>query len=192
MEKNPIKRFHAAFSRAQDGGVELPDAATLATVDEDGRPTARMVLLKQADQDGFVFYTNLDSQKGREIENNPNVALCFWWPALQEQIRIEGAVVPVSDGEADAYFATRDRNSQIGAWASRQSGELGSLEEMRGEFESVAEQYEDRDVPRPPNWSGFRVRPERIEFWLGKPHRLHERYLYTRRGNDWVITMLSP
>lgn len=192
MEKDPIKRFRAAFSRAQDGGVELPDAAALATVDEDGSPTARMVLLKQADQEGFVFYTNLDSRKGREIANNPNVTLCFWWSALQEQIRIEGAVVPVSDAEADAYFATRDRNSQIGAWASRQSSELGSLEELHGEFESVAEQYEDRDVPRPPNWSGFRVRPERIEFWLGKPHRLHERYLYTRRGNDWVITMLYP
>jgi pyridoxamine 5'-phosphate oxidase len=192
MENNPIKRFHTAFSRAQDSGVELPDAAALATVDEDGRPTARMVLLKQADEEGFVFYTNLDSRKGREIANNPNVTLCFWWPALQEQIRIQGTVVPVSDDEADAYFATRDRNSQIGAWASRQSSELGSLEELRGAFESVAEQYENHDVPRPPNWSGFRVRPERIEFWLGKPHRLHERYLYTRQGDDWVITMLYP
>ncbi len=192
MENDPIKRFHTAFSRAQDSGIESPDAAALATVDKDGRPAVRMVLLKEADERGFVFYTNLDSRKGREIANNPNVTLCFWWPPLQEQIRIEGTVVPVSAAEADAYFATRDRNSQIGAWASRQSSELGSLEELRRVFESAAKQFEDRDVPRPPNWSGFRVRPERIEFWLGRPHRLHERYLYTRRGDDWVVTMLHP
>ena len=192
MENDPIKRFHTAFSRAQDSGIESPDAAALATVDKDGRPAVRMVLLKEADERGFVFYTNLDSRKGREIANNPNVTLCFWWPPLQEQIRIEGTVVPVSDTEADAYFATRDRDSQIGAWASRQSSELGSLEELRRVFESAAKQFEDRDVPRPPNWSGFRVRPERIEFWLGRPHRLHERYVYTRRGDDWVVTMLHP
>ena len=192
MEKNPIKRFHEAFARARDAGAELFDAAALATVGKDGRPSARMVLVKEVTERGFVFYTNLDSRKGREIANNPNVTLCLWWPQLQEQIRIEGVVEPVSDAEADAYFATRDRESQIGAWASRQSSELGSPEELREAFGSEAKRFEDRDVPRPPNWSGFRLVPDRIEFWLGKPHRLHERYLYTRRGNDWIITMLHP
>ena len=192
MENNPIKRFHEAFARAREAGAELFDAAALATVGKDGRPSARMVLVKEVTERGFVFYTNLDSRKGREIANNPNVTLCLWWPQLQEQIRIEGVVEPVSDAEADAYFATRDRESQIGAWASRQSSELGSPEELRKAFESEAKRFENRDVPRPPNWSGFRLVPDRIEFWLGKPHRLHERYLYTRRGNGWIITMLHP
>jgi pyridoxamine 5'-phosphate oxidase len=192
MEKDPIKRFHASFSRARDAAIELCDAAALATVGEDDHPTVRMVLLKEADERGFVFYTNLDSRKGREIANNPNVTLCFWWPPLQEQVRVEGAVVPVGDAEADAYFATRDRESQIGAWASKQSSKLGSLEELRRAFNAEAKRFEGRDVARPPNWSGFRLVPERIEFWLGRPHRLHERYLYTRRGDGWVITMLHP
>jgi len=192
MEKNPIKRFHDAFSRARDADAELFDAAALATVGEDGRPAVRMVLVKEVTESGFVFYTNLDSRKGREIVSNPNVTLCFWWPSLQEQIRIEGVAERVSERKADAYFVTRDRESQIGAWASRQSSELGSLEELREAFESEAKRFEDRDVPRPPNWSGFRLVPDRIEFWVGKPHRLHERYLYTRRGNDWIITMLNP
>jgi len=191
MEKNPIKRFLEAFSRARDA-AELFDAAALATVGDDGRPAVRMVLVKEVTERGYVFYTNLDSRKGREISNNPNVTLCFWWPQLQEQIRIEGMVEPVSDTEADAYFATRDRESQIGAWASRQSSELGSLEGLRDAFESEAKRYKDRDVPRPPNWSGFRLVPDRIEFWLGKPNRLHERYLYTRHDSDWVITLLHP
>jgi pyridoxamine 5'-phosphate oxidase len=192
MEKDPIRRFRTSFSRARDAAVELYDAAALATVGDNGRPAVRMVLLKEVDESGFVFYTNLHSRKGHEIAGNPKVTLCFWWAPLEEQVRVEGTALLVSNAEADAYFATRDRESQIGAWASKQSSELGSLEELRRAFDTAAKRFEGREVTRPPNWSGFRVVPERIEFWLGRPHRLHERHLYTRRGHGWAITMLQP
>ncbi|MDH3216449.1 MAG: pyridoxamine 5'-phosphate oxidase [Candidatus Krumholzibacteria bacterium] len=192
MEKDPIKRFRTVFRRAQVSGIELPEAAALATVSDDAQPSVRMVLLKHADDKGFVFYTNLDSQKGRELKRNPRASLCFWWPALQEQVRIEGSVELVSTSEADDYFATRDRNSQLGAWASQQSSELPSLDELRHAFDEAAKQYEKQLVPRPPHWSGYRLRPDRIEFWLGKPYRLHERYLYSREGDGWMMTMLYP
>jgi pyridoxamine 5'-phosphate oxidase len=192
MEKNPIQRFRDAYSRAEKSGMDLPEAAGLATVGEEGQPSLRMVLLKGVDEDGFVFYTNLRSQKGKEIAKNPRVALCFWWPPIQEQVRIEGTVVVVSDAEADAYFATRDRSSQIGAWASQQSDEMKTDTELLDAVEKLADEYENRDVPRPSHWSGYRLRPERIEFWKGRPFRLHERHLYTRRGDGWVITSLYP
>jgi pyridoxamine 5'-phosphate oxidase len=192
MEKNPIARFREVFDRASKSGLEMPDAVALGTVGAGNRSSVRMVLLKGFDDDGFVFYTNLESNKGRDIAGNPNVALCFWWPILHEQVRIEGPVTRVSDAEADAYFATRDRDSQIGAWASQQSRELGSREALQRAFDSASKEYSNRDVPRPSFWSGFRLKPECIEFWLGRPHRLHERYLYTRKGADWTVTMLYP
>jgi pyridoxamine 5'-phosphate oxidase len=192
MEKNPIARFREAFDRASKAGIELPEAAALATVAEGGRPSVRMVLLKGFDDQGFVFYTNVESNKGREIARNPNVSLCFWWPPLQEQVRIEGPVTRVSDAEADAYFATRDRESQIGAWASQQSRSLDSRDVLQGAFEAASRKYADQRVPRPPYWSGYRLKPERMEFWLGRPHRLHERYVYTRKGGAWIVTMLFP
>jgi pyridoxamine 5'-phosphate oxidase len=192
MEKDPIARFGEVYGRAQKSGIDLPDAAGLATVGEDGKPSLRMVLLKGVDERGFVFYTNLESQKGREIELNPNVSLCFWWPPLKEQVRIDGQAELVSDTEADAYFATRDRLSQIGAWASRQSSELESIEQLMDDVDRVATEYENREVPRPPHWSGYRLKPERIEFWISRPFRLHERYLYTRQGDGWTVTVLYP
>jgi pyridoxamine 5'-phosphate oxidase len=192
MEQNPIDRFREVYSRAKKSGIELPDAAALATVGKDTRPAVRMVLVKTVSEEGFVFYTNLESSKGQEIADNPHVSLCFWWPALQEQVRIEGPVERVSDEEADAYFATRDRDSQIGSWASHQSREMGSPDELLREFEAASRAYANRPVRRPPHWTGFRLCPERMEFWIGKPHRLHDRYLYTRSGDGWLVTMLFP
>ncbi len=192
MEKNPITRFREVFERASKSGLDLPEAAALATAADGKRPSVRMVLLKGFDDEGFVFYTNVESNKGTHIARNPNVALCFWWPTLQEQVRIEGPVARVSDKEADAYFATRDRESQIGAWASRQSRELDSKEALQRAFEDASKEYEKKRVPRPPYWSGYRLRPERMEFWLGRPHRLHERYLYARKDGEWIVKMLYP
>lgn len=192
MEQDPIKRFRDAYARAEQSGVMLSDACALATADDKCRPSLRMVLLKAVDDRGFVFYTNLASRKARELAANPQASLCFWWPPLQEQVRIEGVVERVSDSEADEYFGTRDRSSQLGAWASKQSREMESREELTEAFEDVATRYEGRDVPRPPHWSGYVLVPQRIEFWLGKPYRLHERYLYTRQGGGWGVTLLYP
>lgn len=192
MEMNPIVRFREVYSRAEKSPIELPDAASLATVTEEGQPTVRVVLVKAFDERGFVFYTNLESAKGHEMANNSRASLCFWWEPLQEQVRIEGAVEQLTDAEADDYFATRDRNSQLGAWASQQSREMSSLDDLVKAFEEVTARFGNGDVPRPPYWGGYRLQPERIEFWVGKPYRLHERYLYTRRGGDWVVTLLYP
>jgi len=192
MEKNPIQRFQEVYTRAGQCGLELAEAASLATSDKDGRPSVRVVLLKDYDEEGFVFYTNLKSRKAKDIEQNPLVSLCFWWAPLQEQVRIEGPAEVVSDAEADAYFATRDRESQIGAWASHQSDKLGSSDELAKSFESSTKEFEGAEVPRPPHWGGYRLIPEEIEFWIGKPHRLHERFLYKRQNGSWVMTMLYP
>ena len=192
---DPIERFRSVYALAEkiDRSV-LPDpsAMALGTVGEGGQPSVRIVLLKAFDERGFVFYTNFEGRKGRQLLSNPKAALCFFWPAIDTQVRIEGAVTKVSAKEADAYFATRHRLSQIGAWASRQSEPLetpSALDEQVRKYES---EFAGKDVPRPKYWSGFRVSPERIEFWKGKPNRLHERHLYTRVGAGWKIETIYP
>ena len=192
---DPIEEFRALFAQAQAvdrTGLHDPTAMSLATVSSDGSPSVRIVLLKGVDERGFVFFTNLKSRKGRELIATPRAALCFYWPVLDTQIRIEGAVEPVSDAEADAYFATRVRESQIGAWASQQSEPLASMDELRARVAAVENLYANKPVPRPPYWTGRRVRPERIEFWHAGEHRLHERRLFERDGDRWTLRRLFP
>jgi pyridoxamine 5'-phosphate oxidase len=195
IQPDPIERFREVYSLAEkiDRSVlPEPTAMALGTVGEDGSPSVRIVLLKAYDERGFVFYTNYDGRKGRELLARPRAALCFFWPTIDIQVRIEGSVVEVTDDEADAYFATRHRMSQIGAWASRQSEPLENPDALDKRVRKYETEFEGKAVPRPPHWSGFRVHPERIEFWKGKPNRLHERHLYTRAGNRWKIETLYP
>jgi pyridoxamine 5'-phosphate oxidase len=187
---NPIEKFRELFERAR---VQMPTDATemvVASVGEDAKPSARVVLLKDFDARGFVFYTNLQSRKGRELLAHPHAALCFRWPVLEHQIRIEGRVEQVSEPEADAYFATRPRLSQIGAWASEQSQVLSSRSELERRVEELNERYLNQPVPRPPHWSGLRVVPEVMEFWEGRLNRLHVRTVFRRRGEQWLDPQL--
>lgn len=195
VDPDPFRRFGELLARARQTDLAEPTAMALATVGPDGRPSARMVLLKEFDARGFVFYTNLGSRKARHLEQNPFAALCFHWQPLEVQVRIEGRVEPVSEAEADAYFASRPRGSQIGAWASRQSEPLASRSELDARIRQIEQRFADRDVPRPSFWSGFRVVPERIEFWTGQPSRLHDRDVYTPGGapaSEWQVVQLYP
>lgn len=169
-----------------------PTAVILATADGKGRPSIRTVLLKEADVRGFVFYTNLRSRKGRELSANPHAALCFYWEPLQAQVTVEGEVEPVSGQEAQAYWATRPRQSQIAAWASLQSRQLARRGLLLARFARYSKQFAGRPVPRPPRWSGLRVVPDRIEFWRRQPFRLHERQVYLRSGKRWKVQWLYP
>lgn len=191
-----LATFDDLFAQAQALGFPDPNAMTVATATADGRPSARMALLKGHDERGFVFYTNLESRKGHELVTNPQAALLFFWKALGEdgvQVRIEGAVEQVSAEEADAYFAVRPRDSQLGAWASDQSRTLDSRETFEQRFEAVKERFDGADVPRPPHWSGFRVVPQVIEFWYGARYRLHRRDLYECDADGvWAKRMLYP
>ncbi|MDX1644959.1 MAG: pyridoxamine 5'-phosphate oxidase [Thermoanaerobaculia bacterium] len=188
----PFERFGEHFEQAEAAGVKLANAMSVATVSADGRPASRQVLLKGYDRSGFVFYTNLESRKGRHIEANCEVALLFYWRELDVQIQIEGTAEVVSDEEADAYFATRPRGSQLGAWASKQSRPLPSRARLLAAVAKVEARYLGRDVPRPPHWSGFRVVPRRFEFWRQGAFRLHHRTLYERSGEGWRVVKLYP
>ncbi|MEP7129532.1 MAG: pyridoxamine 5'-phosphate oxidase [Sphingomicrobium sp.] len=189
---DPFALFDEWFAEAHEGEVNDPEAMALATADAAGRPCARIVLLKGHGSDGFVFYTNEQSDKGEQIADNPRAALLLHWKALRRQVRIEGAVERVADADADAYFASRARDSQLGAWASDQSRPLDSRETFDQRFEQVKDRFEGKDVPRPPHWRGYRVVPERIEFWMDRPHRLHERRLFTLEGGRWREGLLYP
>src|SRR5437763_13205322 len=192
---DPIAKFIELLDRARrTPGIHDATGMTLATADAEGRPSARVVLLKGVDERGLVFYTNTLSRKGREITAQPQVSLSFWWPQIDSQVRFEGRAACVSDSEADAYFATRPRESQLGAWASQQSAPLRSREELELRFASLAREYEHKTIPRPPHWSGYRVAPLTVEFWSNRLGRLHHRELYTRPSPDapWSMTLLNP
>jgi pyridoxamine 5'-phosphate oxidase len=192
---DPIARFAALFEEAKRLPREAlpePTAFALGTTDERGSPSVRIVLLKHVDRKGFVFYTNHDSRKGRELLATRRAALCFHWQPMEVQVRVEGSAETVSDAEADAYFAGRARGSQIGAWASQQSRRIEHSGDLEARVAEVERRFAGGPVPRPPNWSGFRVVPQRIEFWKGRPDRLHIRDVYERDGNEWRVGRLYP
>jgi pyridoxamine 5'-phosphate oxidase len=191
MSANPIDEFQKAVARAQTQGVDTTPAA-LATADGNATPSIRIVLLRGVDRRGFVFYTNHGSRKARELAVNPQASLCFFWPTLEEQIRIEGSVERVADDESDAYFTGRPRGSQLGAWASSQSEVLDSRETLERRLTEVEQRFAGQPVPRPPFWGGYRIVPSRIEFWYGRESRLHDRTLYTRAGDGWRVEKLYP
>jgi len=191
---DPFPQFEAWYAEARQSEINDSNAMALATVDAEGRPSVRMVLLKGHGPDGFIFYTNFEGRKAQHLLANPNAALLFHWKSLRRQIKIEGAVGPVDAATADAYFATRSRDSQLGAWASDQSRPLASRDIFMQRYEEVRTRFEGQDVPRPPHWGGFRLVPERIEFWQDREHRLHERHVFTRSapGEPWTEGLLYP
>lgn len=193
VDPDPIKQFARWFGDASAAGLKLPNAMTLATATPDGVPSARVVLLKEFDENGFVFYTNYDSQKGRELELNPHAALCFYWTELDRQVRIRGRVTKTTREESSDYFHTRPVDSQLGAWASRQSSVIASRDVLEEKMRELVREYEGGEVPLPPYWGGYRLAPDVIEFWQNRPSRLHDRLRYTRQPDGaWLIERLSP
>jgi pyridoxamine 5'-phosphate oxidase len=190
---NPFSLFHSWFREAGRTSVKEPNAMTLATADADGKPSARMVLLKDYGEAGFIFFTNYESRKGRELTLNPFAGLVFWWEVLQKQIRIEGKIGRLSAEESDHYFRSRPRGSQIGAWASRQSSILESYNQLRQQYAQAESAFSGKEVSRPAYWGGFRLIPDRFEFWQAGPNRLHHRQQFVReKENQWRIEVLSP
>ena len=192
MSTDPFALFDEWLAEARKSEPNDPDAMAFASADPEGRPSVRIVLLRRAGPDGFGFFTNLDSRKGEELIANPFGALAIHWKSLRRQVRAEGPVETVSDEEADEYFAGRSRESQLGSWASDQSRPLESREVFEAEYEDARQRFEGKAVTRPPRWSGFRLKPERIEFWSDRPHRLHERRLFTRDSDGWAESLLYP
>ncbi len=192
--EDPIARFHHWWAQAKaHPTITEPTAMTLATATADGLPSARIVLLKAADAQGFVWFTNAQSRKGEELRHNAHAALCFYWMPLRKQVRVEGRVVPTSDAESDAYFTSRPRDSQMGAWASLQSQPLETREIFEARIQEYETKFAGQDVPRPAHWHGWRLVPEKIEFWTERPFRLHDREVYTTQGNgQWAMHRLYP
>lgn len=190
---DPIELFREWFQHALGSGIFLPESMAVATASVDGAPSVRMMLLKEVeDRGGFIFYTNFGSRKSRELDENPRAALVFHWPVLGRQVRVEGSVERLSEEESAAYFRTRARGSQIGAWASRQSEELRDRAELERRFQECRERFAGQDVPLPPFWGGYRLRATRIEFWQGRSNRLHDRLRYARSESEWKLTRLYP
>jgi len=191
-DADPIELFEAWFEAVRESGVLLPESVALATATPDGAPSVRMVLLRGVDERGFVFYTNYGSRKAHDLEENPRAALCFHWAVHQRQVRVTGSVQRVSGEESAAYFATRDRGSQVGAWASRQSETLARRADLEARAREVQERFAGTEVPLPPFWGGYRIDPDAIEFWQGRADRLHDRLVFSRSGDGWTSERLHP
>jgi len=192
VNANPILQFEKWFEEAVGAQVIDPNAMTVCTATIEGKPSARIVLLRSINENGFIFYTNYTSRKGSEIEMNPNCAMVFFWPELERQIRIEGVLQKQTAEESNIYFNSRPHESKIGAWVSEQSKVISSREVLNKEYEKISEKYPNENVPRPPHWGGYLLKPISIEFWQGRPNRLHDRILYSLKNNSWKIERLSP
>ncbi|MBL7888609.1 MAG: pyridoxamine 5'-phosphate oxidase [Bacteroidia bacterium] len=192
VDKSPFLQFEKWFKEAVDAHVNEPNAMTVATASKSGKPAARILLLRNFNENGFVFYTNYTSRKGEEIDENPNCALLFFWPELERQVRIEGKLIKQSSAESDLYFNTRPRTSKLGAWTSPQSKVVKNREELDELYEQMSQRFPSEDVPRPPHWGGYVLQPDSIEFWQGRPSRMHDRILYTLLKGNWKIERLAP
>ncbi|NJK41636.1 MAG: pyridoxamine 5'-phosphate oxidase [Acaryochloridaceae cyanobacterium SU_2_1] len=193
VDPDPLRQFQIWFEQALQAELREPNAMTLATVSAEGNPSARMVLLKELDQQGFVFYTNSQSRKGQELAQTPRAALVFWWPDLERQVRVEGQVAKVTEAEADQYFSIRPRGSQLGAWASAQSQVICDRTHLDQRLQALEQQYQDQQIPRPAYWGGYRLQPSMIEFWQGRSNRLHDRLCYRQdQAGQWQLERLSP